>query len=110
MDTGSRRGQLYIVINNNLDPEFSLTKPKTLSITARAFNTLVKSDFYDTILDSYLFAKHQGFEFNLAYIPNTFRANSTGLVDQEYMVSLFAFGRARGSFFIGKYATRRKNV
>jgi predicted acylesterase/phospholipase RssA len=93
---GHRRGQLYIVINNNLDPEFSLTKPKTLSITARAFNTLVKSDFYDTILDSYLFAKQQGFEFNLAYIPNTFRAKSTGLVDQEYMVSLFAFGRARG--------------
>jgi predicted acylesterase/phospholipase RssA len=93
---GHRRGQLYIVINNNLDPEFSLTKPKTLSITARAFNTLIKSDFYDTILDSYLFAKQQGFEFNLAYIPNTFRAKSTGLVDQEYMVSLFAFGRARG--------------
>jgi hypothetical protein len=91
-----RRGQLYIVINNNLDPEFSLTKPNTLSITARAFNTLVKSDFYDTILGSYLFAKQQGFEFNLAYIPNTFRTKSAGLVDQEYMVSLFAFGRARG--------------
>jgi hypothetical protein len=31
-----------------------LTKAKTLSITARAFNTLVKSDFYDTILGSYV--------------------------------------------------------
>ena len=54
------------------------------------------SDFYDTILGSYLFAKQQGFEFNLAYIPNTFPAKSAGLVDQEYMVSLFAFGRTRG--------------
>ncbi len=91
-----RRGRLYIVINNNLEPEFLLTKAKTLSITARAFNTLVKSDFYDTILGSYLFAKKEGFEFNLAYIPNTFRAKSIGLVDQKYMLSLFAFGETRG--------------
>ena len=91
-----RRGQLYIVINNNLEPEFLLTKAKTLSITARAFNTLVKSDFYDTILGSYLFAKKEGFEFNLAYIPNAFRAKSIGLVDQKYMLSLFAFGETRG--------------
>ncbi len=35
-------GQLYIIINNNLDPAFAMTKPKTLSITARAFNTLTK--------------------------------------------------------------------
>jgi predicted acylesterase/phospholipase RssA len=89
-------GQLYIIINNNLDPEFAMTKPKTLSITARAFNTLVKSDFYDTILGSYLFAGEQGFKFNLAYIPNSFRTKSRGLVDQKYMLTLFEFGRARG--------------
>src|SRR5438445_10043132 len=52
-------GQLYIIINNNLDPAFAMTKPKTLSITARAFNTLTKSDIYETILDSYLFAGKQ---------------------------------------------------
>jgi hypothetical protein len=55
-----RGGQLYIVINNNLDPEFAMTKPNTLSIMARAFNTLVKSDFYDTILGAYLFAGEKG--------------------------------------------------
>jgi Patatin-like phospholipase len=94
--TANRGGQLYIVINNNLDPEFSLTKPKTLAITARAFNTLIKTDFYDTILDSYLFANQQSFQFNLAYIPNAFRPQSVGLVDQRYMIALFDFGRARG--------------
>ena len=91
-----RGGQLYIIINNNLDPEFAMTKPKTLSITGRAFNTLVKSDFYDTILGSYLFAGQQGFKFNLAYIPNSFRTKSLGLVDQKYMLTLFEFGRAQG--------------
>jgi predicted patatin/cPLA2 family phospholipase len=59
-------GQLYIIINNILEPTFTVTKPKTLSITARAFNTLIKSDFYDTILGSYLFAEKQGLKFNLA--------------------------------------------
>ena len=53
-------------IDNNLDPAFAMTKPKTLSITARAFNTLVKSDFYDTILGPNLFTKKQWFKFNLA--------------------------------------------
>jgi predicted acylesterase/phospholipase RssA len=92
----NRGGQLYIVINNNLDPEFAVTKPKTLSIVARAFNTLVKSDFYDTILGSYVFAKEQGYTFNLAYIPNTFRVKSVGLVDQKYMIALFELGQAQG--------------
>ncbi|HET9375124.1 MAG TPA: patatin-like phospholipase family protein, partial [Chthoniobacterales bacterium] len=89
-------GQLYIIINNNLDPAFAMTKPKTLSITARAFNTLVKSDFYDTILGSYLFTKKQGFRFNLAYIPNTFKVKSVELIDPNYMAALFEFGRVRG--------------
>jgi predicted acylesterase/phospholipase RssA len=91
-----RGGQLYIIINNNLDPEFAVTKPKTLSIVARAFNTLVKSDFYDTILDSYVFAKEQGYTFSLAYIPNTLRVKSVGLVDQKYMIALFELGHAQG--------------
>jgi predicted patatin/cPLA2 family phospholipase len=89
-------GQLYIVINNNLEPTFSVTKPKILSITARAFNTLIKSDFYDTILGSYLYAKKQGLQFNLAYIPNTFKVKSLELIDPNYMLALFDFGRARG--------------
>ena len=89
-------GRLYIVINNNLEPAFAMTKPKTLSITARAFNTLVKSDFYDTILGSYLYAKKQGLQFNLAYIPNTFKVKSLELIDPNYMAALFEFGRARG--------------
>jgi hypothetical protein len=50
-------GQLYIIINNNLDPAFALTKPKALSIAARAMNTFIKSDLYDTILDAYLFTQ-----------------------------------------------------
>ena len=37
-----------------------MTKPNTLSIMARAFNTLVKSDFCDTILGAYLFAGEKG--------------------------------------------------
>lgn len=89
-------GQIYIIINNILEPSFEVTKPKTFSITARAFNTLIKSDFYDTILDSYLFAQQQGIKFNLAYIPNTLRFRTNKLVDPEYMMALFELGRARG--------------
>jgi predicted acylesterase/phospholipase RssA len=91
-----RGSKLYITINNNLEPAFTVTKPKTLTIVARAFNTLVKSDFYDTILDSYIFTKEKGFAFNLAYIPNTFRVKSVGLVDQKYMLALFELGHAQG--------------
>ena len=89
-------GQIYIVINNNLDPDFAVTKPKTFNIAARAFNTLVKSSFYDTILNSYIFAKDEGYTFNLAYIPNSFGVKSVGLVDQKYMLALFDLGQAQG--------------
>jgi predicted patatin/cPLA2 family phospholipase len=94
--THGRPGQLYIVINNDLDPTFAITKPKTLSITARAFNTLVKSDVYDTILGSYLLAQKQGFHFNLAYIPNSFSVKSLELIDPNYMRALFEYAHAQG--------------
>jgi predicted acylesterase/phospholipase RssA len=93
---GHNGGQIYIIINNNLDPDFAVTKPKTFNIAARAFNTLVKSSFYDTILNSYIFAKDQGYTFNLAYIPNSFEVKSVGLVDQKYMLALFDLGHAQG--------------
>jgi hypothetical protein len=73
-----------------------VTKPKTLSITAPAFNTLVKSDFYDTILGSYLFAEEQGLKFNLAHIPNAFKFKTHELIDPNYMTALFELGRADG--------------
>ena len=69
---------------------------RTLSITARAFNTLVKSDVYDTILGSYLLAQKQGFQFNLAYIPNSFSVKSLELIDPNYMRALFGYAHARG--------------
>jgi hypothetical protein len=93
---GQGGGQIYIIINNNLDPNFAVTKPKTFNIAARAFNTLVKSSFYDTILNSYIFAKDEGYTFNLAYIPNSFAVKSVGLVDQKYMLALFDLGRSEG--------------
>jgi hypothetical protein len=94
---GHNGGQIYIIINNNLDPDFAVTKPKTFNIAARAFNTLVKSSFYDTILNSYIFAKDEGYTFNLAYIPNSFGVKSVGLVDQKYMLALFDLGQAQGA-------------
>jgi Patatin-like phospholipase len=95
-DGGHSGGQIYVIINNNLDPNFTVTKPKTFNIAARAFNTLVKSSFYDTILNSYVFAKDEGYTFNLAYIPNSFEVKSVGLVDQKYMLALFDLGHAEG--------------
>jgi predicted acylesterase/phospholipase RssA len=94
--TSGLPGKIYIVINNTLDPAFVVTKPKTLTITERAFNTLMKSDVYDTILGSYLFAQKQWFEFNLAYIPNTLKFRTVELIDPAYMRALFELGRDRG--------------
>jgi predicted acylesterase/phospholipase RssA len=94
--SGHGGGQIYIIINNNLDPNFAVTKPKTFNIAARAFNTLVKASFYDSILNSYVYAKDQGYSFNLAYIPNSFEVKSVGLVDQKYMLALFDLGHAEG--------------
>jgi predicted acylesterase/phospholipase RssA len=94
--SGHSGGQIYVIINNNLDPNFAVTKPKTFNIAARAFNTLVKASFYDTVLNSYIYAKDEGYTFNLAYIPNSFEVKSVGLVDQKYMLALFDLGHAQG--------------
>jgi hypothetical protein len=68
---------LYVVINNALDPAFSFTPDSILGVVARSYETFLKSHARATINSTYLFARSQGFPFQLAYleenVPYDFR-------------------------------------
>ena len=92
--------RLYIIKNGKLTPESEVTKPKAVSIAARAIATLIKSQNLTELYRIYRLAKDAGADFNLLAVPPTFTMKAKEFFDPEYQTALFkegvAIGRAGG--------------
>jgi predicted acylesterase/phospholipase RssA len=82
----------YIIRNGRVDPEYKPVKPKTLSIAGRAVSSLIKSQGVGDLYELFVFAKKNGIDYNLAYIPGDFVDTSTQAFDPVYMGKLFNLG------------------
>jgi patatin-like phospholipase len=82
----------YIIRNGRVDPEYKAVKPRTLSIAGRAVSSLIKSQGVGDLNELYLFARRNGIDYNLAYIPGDFPDTSTQAFDPVYMSKLFDIG------------------
>ena len=67
-------------------------KPKTLSIAGRAVSTLIENQGIGDLYELYTFAKRNGADYNLAYIPGDFPDTSTSAFDPKYMTKLYDIG------------------
>ncbi|WP_375464080.1 patatin-like phospholipase family protein [uncultured Methylobacterium sp.] len=91
-----QRGNIYVIINGRLEPEFAVTQNNTLSIVARTFTTASRARSRATLAATYAFARENGIGFNLTYIPETGPTTSTARgFDTGYMRSLYDSGFAR---------------
>jgi predicted acylesterase/phospholipase RssA len=88
--------RLYIIKNGKLTPESEITKPKAVSIAARAIATLIKSQNLTELYRIYRLAQDAGAEFNLLAVPPTFTLKSKEFFDPDYQAALFAVGRKTG--------------
>lgn len=94
---GSARSRsFYVLLNKKFSPDFDLTKRSTFVIAARGFDTLMKSDTYGTVLDSYRFAQKYKYRFQLGFIPDTFTMKEQGVFERSYMNALFRVGYEAG--------------
>ena len=82
----------YIIRNGHVAPEYKAVKARTLSIAGRAVSSLIKSQGVGDLYELYVFAKKNGIDYNLAYIPGDFIDTSTSSFDEVYMTKLYDLG------------------
>jgi Patatin-like phospholipase len=82
----------YIIRNGHVSPEYKPVKAKTLSIAGRAVSSLIKSQGVGDLYELFVFAKKNGMDYNLAYIPGDFIDTSTQAFDPVYMTRLYDLG------------------
>ena len=82
----------YIIRNGRVAPEYKVVKAKTLSIAGRAVSSLIKSQGVGDLYELYVFAKKNGIDYNVAYIPGDFHDTSTQSFDPVYMTKLYDLG------------------
>ena len=87
--------QLYILINNKVEPEFQLIQNKTIDIASRASSTMVKTQTRSILYSTYAFATRKNFDFNLTYIEEDQPPSPSTGFDTAYMRRLFDYGYER---------------
>ncbi|MDF2999186.1 MAG: hypothetical protein K0R27_4823 [Xanthobacteraceae bacterium] len=92
----ARTRNFYVLLNKKFSPDFDLTRRSTFVIAARGFDTLMKSDTYGTVLDSYRFAQKYKYKFQLGFIPDSFTLKEEGVFERSYMNALYQVGYEAG--------------
>jgi hypothetical protein len=81
----------YVIRNGTLEPQWSGTKRRTLSIGGRAISALIQTQGISDLERIYRMAQQDGAQFNLAYIGSDFNVARTRKFDGEYMKRLFDY-------------------
>lgn len=84
--------QAYIIRNSRLDPRWSETERRTLSVAGRAISQLIQTQGIGDLYRIYNTAKSDNIGFNLAYIGSDFNEPHNEEFDTKYMKALFQYG------------------
>jgi predicted acylesterase/phospholipase RssA len=86
--------QAYVIRNSRLDPRWSETERRTLSVAGRAISQLIQTQGIGDLYRIYNTAQSDNVGFNLAYIGSDFNEPHTEEFDTKYMNALFQYGYA----------------
>lgn len=87
-----RDRRAYIIRNARLDPGWAEVERSTLTIAGRAIDALIFTQGIGDLYRISMNAQRDGIDFNLAYIPASFKVVSKEAFDPEYMSQLFELG------------------
>jgi hypothetical protein len=88
--------QLYIIVNTDLQREFTVVDRFAPKILTQSISMAVPVDTRLMLDRTYVAAKRSGVGFNVASIPASFNAPSRGPFDSDYMGALFQTGYEQG--------------
>lgn len=83
---------MYILINNALMPEFSVTTNNTFVVMARASSSLIKSQTRSALLATWAYSKKIGIRFRVASIETAVPYDATEPFDTKYMRAVYKIG------------------
>lgn len=86
---------LYVIRNGFAEPEPKQVTRRTMSIAARAIDSLIITQGVGDLYRIYLEAVRDGLKFHLAIIPDDFTAKPNAMFDSVYMTKLFTLGYDR---------------
>jgi hypothetical protein len=95
-----RERHLYIIRNDQVFPEWQHVNPRLRDIAQRTINSILKTQGVGDIYRLYVYARRDGVDFNLAYIPPYFPPRSRDEFDKPYMNKLFddAYNKAKNGY------------
>ena len=93
VDQSVRRQRiLYIIRNARMDADWASTERRTMTIAMRAINSLTRTQGIGDLYRIYATTQRDGIDFNLTFIPATFKKPHTAQFDTDYMRALFDTG------------------
>ena len=87
-----RERRLFLLRNARLDPDWAEVERRTYSIAGRAISSLIHNQGIGDLYRIYSETQRDGIDYNLAYIPKSFKASHKEEFDTEYMNKLFQTG------------------
>jgi hypothetical protein len=89
---GKRLPRLFIIRNGQLRPEWQDVKSQVFSIMPVALVTMIKNQSVGDLYRLYHESQREGFDYNLAIIPDDFQVLKREKFDTAYMNKLFSLG------------------
>lgn len=87
---------LYVVRNNKVNPDYLPFSPNLYTLTRSSVETLINAQGIGDLYRLYFGAKRDEIDFNLVFIPESFKMQPKELFDPAYMSSLFKVGQQVG--------------
>jgi len=87
-----RERHLYVIRNARLDPDWAHVERRTMSIAGRAITSLIQTQGKGDVYRIFSVAQRDQLDFNLAYIPESFKVEHKEEFDNFYMRQLFQLG------------------
>ena len=91
-----RLKDLYVLLNNKVEPTFAVTPNETLAVGARSLSTILRREVQTNVQASYAYARRHGVGFHLAAIPGNYDDSAADAFDPAFMAQLYAYGLAQG--------------
>ncbi len=86
------RVNVYVLMNNKIDPDFQVVPDRAAEIGGRAASTSVKAQTRAVLFGTYAAAQRNGFRFNLTFIDQDVPSSTSAGFDTAYMQRLYQYG------------------
>jgi hypothetical protein len=87
-----RERNLYVIRNSGLNPKWGEVERRTLTIAQKAIDSLIRTQGIGDLYRIYAVSQRDGVNFNLAYVPDSFKFPHREEFDTDYMRALFNNG------------------